>query len=54
MYSRVPRAIAEMVEAEAERLDLAYSDVIANALAAHYGLPPVATPPDQNQMRLTA
>ena len=54
MYSRVPRVIAEKVEAEAERLDLAYSDVIANALARYFGLPPVATPPADNQMKLTA
>lgn len=54
MYSRVPRPIAELVEAEAERLDLAYSDVIANALAVYYGLPLVAPPKDENQMKLSA
>ncbi len=55
LYSRVPREIANRVEADAERLQLGLSDIVANALAEYYGLPPVATPVvDDSQMKLTA
>ncbi len=46
--------LAEAVRAEAERLDLSYSDIMANILAAHYGHPPIAVPQSENQMRLSA
>jgi hypothetical protein len=52
--SRVAPGVAEALRNEAERLDLSYSDVIANALAAHYGHPPLVTPSEDDQMRLTA
>jgi len=54
MLSRVPTPVAEAVRAEAERLNLGWSDVIANALADRYGLPQVAVPETNDQMRLTA
>ncbi len=54
MISRVAPAVAEAIRGEAERLDLSYSDVMANILAAHYGLPPMVTPAIENQMKLTA
>jgi hypothetical protein len=54
MATRVPLEIAELVTAEAERLDLAFSDVIANALAEHFGLPPVTSPAGEDQMKLIA
>jgi len=46
--------LAEAVRAEAERLDLSYSDYIANVLAAAHGFPPIAEPKDATQMQLTA
>ncbi|MDP9437051.1 MAG: hypothetical protein M3P93_18440 [Actinomycetota bacterium] len=47
--------MAEAVRAEAERLELSYSDYIANVLAAAHGFPPVAHPrDDEAQMKLTA
>jgi hypothetical protein len=54
MVSRVAPAVAEAVRTDAERLDLSYSDVMANILAAHYGMPPMAAPATENQMKLTA
>ncbi len=51
---RTPMSLGEAVRAEAERLDLTYSDYIANVLAAAHGFPPVAEPKNQDQMRLTA
>jgi len=54
VMSRVAPGVAEALRSEAERLDLSYSDVIANALAAHYGHPPLVTPSEDDQMKLTA
>lgn len=54
MYSRVPAEIAALVEAEAQEQALPYSDVIANALAAHFGRPPVAVPRHPDQLQMTA
>lgn len=51
---RVPAALAEAVRAEADDLEMSYSDHIANVLAEKYGHPQVARPHDQDQMRLTA
>jgi hypothetical protein len=52
--TRVPPELGRHLREEAERLDLAYSEVLANVLAAHYGLPPVAMPRNEEQMKLTA
>jgi len=54
LATRVSVELAEAVRAEAERLDLSYSDIMANILAAHYGHPPIAVPQSENQMRLSA
>lgn len=51
---RMPAALADAVRADAERLDLTYSDYVANLVAETYGEPPVATPKDDKQMKLTA
>lgn len=52
--TRVPTPLAELVRADAERLDLSYSDFVANVLAEKYGQPPVAEPRDEDEMKLTA
>ena len=52
--TRVPTPIADLVRADADRAELSYSDFVANVLAEKYGLPPVAEPKDQDQMKLTA
>jgi hypothetical protein len=55
MMTAVAPTVSEAIRTEAERLDLSYSDVMANVLAAHYGYPPTATPAAQSdQMRLSA
>ena len=54
MMSRLSPAAAEAVRTEAELLDIAWGDVIANIVAAHFGLPPMATPKAAAQMKLTA
>ena len=54
LLTRAPSDLAQAVRDEAERLDLTYSDYIANVLAAAHGFPPVAKPKNQDQMRLTA
>ena len=54
LLTRAPSDLAQAVRDEAERLDLTYSDYIANVLAAAHGVPPVAEPKNQDQMRLTA
>ncbi len=54
LLTRAPADLAQAVRDEAERLDLTYSDYIANVLAAAHGFPPVAEPKDDAQMRLTA
>lgn len=54
LLTRPPLDLARAVRAEAERLDLSYSDYIANVLAAAHGFPPVAKPTDESQMQLIA
>jgi hypothetical protein len=54
LATRVPPELAQLLREEAERLDLSYSEVLANVLAAHFDLPPVATPRNEDQMKLTA
>jgi len=54
MMSRLSPAAAEAVRTEAELLNIAWGDVIANIVAAHFGLPPMATPKAAAQMKLTA
>ncbi len=54
LLTRTPLELARIVRAEAERLDLTYSDYIANVLAAAHGLPPVVAPKDEAQMQMTA
>ena len=53
---RLPRALADKVEADADRDDLTLSDTLGNIIAAHYGHAPVALPHDgdHEQMKLTA
>lgn len=55
---RLPMAVALAMRAEAERRNVPYSDVAADALAVRYELPSVLPPDDQaagnEQMRLTA
>lgn len=41
LLTRTPAALGLAVQAEAERLDLSYSDYIANVLAAAHGFPPI-------------
>ena len=52
--TRIPTPLAGQLRADAERLDLSYSDFIANVVAEKYGQPPVAEPRDEDQMKLTA
>lgn len=56
MMTAVSPAVSEAVRREAEELDLTYSDVMANILAAHYGQPPLSasTSSGGQQMKLTA
>ena len=54
LLTRTPVELARAVRTEAERLDLSYSDYIANILAAAHGLPPVVVPKDEAQMQMTA
>jgi hypothetical protein len=54
LLTRPPVELVEAVRAEAERLDLSYSDYIANVLAAAHGFPPVVEPKDKDQMQLSA
>lgn len=54
LLTRAPAELAQAVRDQAERLNLTYSDYIANVLAAAHGFPPVAEPKDDAQMRLTA
>ena len=44
----------ERLRDDAEQLDLSYSEVLANVLAAHYGFPPVANPRNEDLMKLSA
>ena len=52
LLTRAPAALAQVVRDEAERLELSYSDYIANVLAAAHGFPPVVAPKDQGQMTM--
>ena len=52
--TRIPTPLASQLRADAERLELSYSDFIANVVAEKYGLPPVAEPKGKDQMKLTA
>lgn len=52
--TRVSPELASKFRAEAEHLDLSYSDLLANVLAERYGLPPVIDAQVVDQMRLTA
>ena len=54
LITRPPRDLSDAVRAEAERLDMSYSDYVANCLAAIHGFPPVVPPKDISQMKLTA
>jgi hypothetical protein len=55
LLTRPPAALADAVRAEAERLDLSYSDYVANVLAEKHGFPPVAIPPPMDEgQKLTA
>ncbi len=54
LITRPPRDLTDAVRAEAERLDLSYSDYVANCLAATHGFPPVVTSKDTSKMKLTA
>lgn len=51
-------ALAQEMRAEAERRELPYSDVVADALAARYGRSPLLPPEGEQaideQMQLTA
>lgn len=52
--TRCSPEIATAVRAEAERLDLSYSELVANVLADRYGLPRMAEPRADGQLRLPA
>lgn len=52
--TRLPIELATRVRAEAEELDLSYSEALANRVAASYGLPPVAVSPAAGQQKLIA
>lgn len=52
--TRLPRELADELRGQAEREDLAYSDVLVNAVAAYYGRPTVIEPRASQQDRLIA
>ncbi len=54
MTTRLPKPLADAVRQRAEEDDLSFSEVVANAVAASFGRPPVAMPEPGDQMRLTA
>lgn len=54
LLTRCPPEVANAARAEAERLDLSYSDLVANVLAERYGLPPIAEPKADGQLKLPA
>lgn len=39
VYVRLPRHVADRVRADADRLDISYSELMASVAAQHYGLP---------------
>ena len=52
--TRLPRELADELRSQAEREDLAFSDVLVNAVAAYYGKPAVVEPRVNQQDRLIA
>jgi hypothetical protein len=50
--TRLPAELAALVRAESDRLDLSYSEYIANILAVQHGVKPISV--DDAQMKLTA
>src|SRR4051812_30412363 len=53
--TRLPEALATELRNEADELDLSYSELIGNIVAARYGLPPVGQPRpsgDQDQLAM--
>ncbi len=54
MTTRLPDPLADAVRAYAERDGLSYSDAIANVVARHFGMAPVAQPKKDSQMQMTA
>jgi hypothetical protein len=38
VYVRLPRHVADQVRADADRLDISYSDMMASLAAEHYGV----------------
>jgi hypothetical protein len=44
VYARLPRELADLFQAEADRLGLTYNDLLTNLTAEHYGRPPVQLP----------
>lgn len=43
-YVRLPRELADLFQADAERSDLSYNDLMTNITAAYYGRPAVQQP----------
>ncbi len=39
VYTRLPRHVADRFQAEADRLNVSYNDLLATFAAEHYGLP---------------
>ena len=55
MYVRLPRDLADLFQAEAERSDLSYNDLMTNIAAAYYGRPAVQQAHDVgDELLLTA
>ena len=57
VYARLPRELADLFQAEADRLGLTYNDLLTNLAAEHYGHPPVQLPlafSDDEQLSLSA
>ena len=52
--TRLPTALGDLVRADAERVDLSYSDYMANLVAEKYGFPLVAEPKNEDHMKLSA
>ena len=54
MYCRVPTEVADLIKAEADGRALPYADVVAEILAAHYGVDyaPTRSSRDQEALEL--
>jgi len=39
VHTRLPQHVADLFKAEADRRDVAYSELLASLAAAHYGVP---------------